>query len=173
VGLLSWLGLRHGDAYPNVDALMKELRRALPDDESVVLRYIAVVSVLLGKVAWADGRFSSQEEEALRSLLTHIDRIAPSGVEAVCAALRGQTSTVTDGELTLCYRELKSLCDLSERREVIRLLARLAAADGVTSELEQEALEQIAAELGVSQSDLESVEDEVAREATHDELPDA
>ena len=48
VGFLSWLGLRQGDGYPNLDVLLKELRKALPDDESVVLRYIAIVIILLG-----------------------------------------------------------------------------------------------------------------------------
>ncbi|MEO5730494.1 MAG: TerB family tellurite resistance protein, partial [Byssovorax sp.] len=56
-------------------------------------------------------------------------------------------------------------CDLQERREVIRLLTRLAAADGETSEAEHAALETIAAELGISLGDLESVEEEVARES--------
>ena len=168
VGLLSWLGLRQGDGYPNLDALLKELRKALPDDESVVLRYIAIVIILLGKVAWADGRFNAGEEDGLRSLLTHIDRIAPSGVEAVCASLRGQVPRVSDSELSLCYRELKALCDLKERREVIRLLTRLAAADGETSEAEHAALETIAAELGIPDGELESVEEEVARESEND-----
>ena len=165
MGLLSWLGLRQGDGYPNLDALLKELRKALPDDESVVLRYTAIVIILLGKVAWADGGFSAGEEETLRSLLTHIDRIAPSGVEAVCDSLRGKVPRVSDHELSLCYRELKALCDLKERREVIRLLTRLAAADGETSEAEHAALETIAAELGIPLGDLESIEEEVARES--------
>jgi uncharacterized tellurite resistance protein B-like protein len=168
VGLLSWLGLRQGDGYPNLDGLLKELRKALPDDESVVLRYIAIVIILLGKVAWADGRFNAGEEETLRSLLAHIDRIAPSGVEAVCNSLRGQVPRVSDSELSLCYRELKALCDFQERREVMRLLTRLAAADGETSEAEHAALEAIAAELGISLGELESVEEEVARESEID-----
>ena len=54
MGLLSWLGFKRGDAYPNLDALIKELRHALPDDESVLIRYIAIVVVLVARVAWAD-----------------------------------------------------------------------------------------------------------------------
>ena len=51
MGLLAWLGLKQGGSFPNLDALLTELRAALPDDEAVVLRYIATVIVLLGKVA--------------------------------------------------------------------------------------------------------------------------
>ena len=37
MGLLAWLGFKQGDSYPSLDALLGELRKALPDDESVVL----------------------------------------------------------------------------------------------------------------------------------------
>lgn len=161
MGLLSWLGLQRGDAYPNLDALMKELRRAMPDDEAVVIRYMAIVVVLLGKVAWADGRFSEKEESTLRSLLAHVDRIAPSGVEAVCAVLRVTPPKMSDEERELCFRELKSLCDARERMEVMRLLIRLATADGALSDSEHAELKAIAEELGVAESELLSVEKEI------------
>lgn len=162
MGLLTWLGFKHGDAYPNLDALLAELRKALPDDESVVLRYIAIVIVLLGKVACADGRITEKEEQTLRSLLAHIDRLNPNNVDAVCTALRGKLPQLSDNELSLCYRELKALCDGRERLEVMRLLVKLAAADGRLSPMERDEIAQIAEELGVSMDDVESVEREVA-----------
>lgn len=164
MGLLAWLGFKQGDAYPNLDALLAELRRALPDDESVVLRYIAIVIVLLGKVACADGRITEKEDETLRSLLAHIDRLTPSNVEAVCEALQGKLPELSDSEMSLCYRELKALCDGRERLEVMRLLVRLAAADGRLSPMERSEIAQIAEELGVSLSDVESVTSEVSAE---------
>jgi len=166
VGLLTWLGLRQEDDYPNLNALLKELRRALPDSESVVLRYISVVVVLLGKVASADGRLSEKEEEALRNLLTHIERLDPHGVDAIYSTLRGKLPTVTDEEMSLCYRELKALCDGRERLEVLRLLHEIASVDhGEPSTAELTELEAIAAELGVRLSDLEPP----AAEASEDE----
>jgi DnaJ like chaperone protein len=169
VGLLSWLGLKRGDDYPNLDALIKELRKALPDDESVFIRYIAVVVVLIGRVAWADGRLSAEEEQNLRELLAHIDRLSPAGIEAVCGALRGQAPKVNEEELELCYRELKSLCDARERVEIIRLLAKLAVVDGETSTAEHAELEAIAAELGISLMDLATVEHEAASQQRAEE----
>jgi uncharacterized tellurite resistance protein B-like protein len=164
VGLLSWLGLRREDDYPNLDALLRELRRALPDDESVFIRYIAIVIVLIGRVAWADGRLSDKEEERTRELLAHIQRMSPSGVEAVCMALKGRLPDVSDDELSLCYRELKALCDGKERVEILRLLAKLAAVDGEPSTAEHAELEAIAAALGISIADLVTIEEETARE---------
>jgi len=165
VGLLSWLGLKRGDGYPNLDALIKELRRALPDDESVLIRYIAIVVVLIARVAWADGRLSDEEEEQLRELLAHVDGLSSSGVEAVCQALKGKLPRVSNDELALCYRELKSLCDGRERVEILRLLAKMAVVDGETSTAEHDELEAIAAELGISLADLANVEQEAATEA--------
>ena len=165
VGILSWLGLKRGDEYPNLDALLKELRLALPDDESVLIRYIAIVVVLVARVAWADGRLSREEEQTLRELLTHVDRLSSSGVEAVCTALKGKLPQVSAEELALCYRELKALCDRRERVEILRLLAKLAVVDGEASTAEHAELEAIAAELGISITDLATVEEEAATEA--------
>jgi DnaJ like chaperone protein len=158
VGLLSWLGFKQEDAYPNLDALLRELRKALPEDESVVLRYIAIVIVLLGKVACADGRFNQHEDRKLRSLLSNIERLNPASVDAVCDALQGKIPKMSEEELSLCYRELKALCDGRERKEVMRLLVSIAVSDGAPSEAERAELENIAEELGVSLEDLKALE---------------
>ncbi len=138
--------------------MLGELRKALPDDESVVLRYIAIVIVLLGKVACADGRFNPQEDRKLRSLLAHIERLNPASVDAVCDALQGKIPKMSEEELSLCYRELKALCDGRERKEVMRLLVSIAVSDGAPSETERAELENIAEELGVSLEDLKEIE---------------
>jgi uncharacterized tellurite resistance protein B-like protein len=166
VGLLSWLGLKHGDAHPNVDALLAELRRALPHDESVVLRYIAAVVVLLGKVASADGRFAEDEEQTLRELLANIDGLTPEAIEAVTRALRGKIPEISDNELTVCVRELKALCDGKERLEVCRVLAKVAIADGRLSPAERAELHHVADELGVPESELAAVEHSVEQESS-------
>lgn len=162
MGLLSWLGLKRGDRYPNLDALMRDLRTALPHDESVLLRYIGTVVVLLGKVAWADGRVTPKEDETLRALLSHIEGLAPSGVDAVCGVLQGKIPDFSEGEMDLVYSELRALCDGNERKQIMRLLLRVAAVDGRLSEAERGELDRIADELGVS---LEEVEAEPEVEA--------
>ena len=162
MGLLSWLGFKQEDAYPNLDALLRELRKALPEDESVVLRYIAIVIVLLGKVACADGRFNQHEDRKLRSMLGRIERLNPASADAVCEALQGKIPKMSEEELSLCYRELKALCDGRERREVMRLLVSIAVSDGAPSEAERTELQNIAEELGISLDDLTSLEGELS-----------
>jgi uncharacterized tellurite resistance protein B-like protein len=154
VGLLAWLGIQQEGSFPNLQALLQELRKALPNDEPFVLRYIAIVVVLLGKVASVDGRFSDKEEEQLRALLRHVEGLDPSGIEAVCAALRGKLPSLQEAEEDRCYRELKALCNAEERTHVMRLLVRLAAADGSLSSAEQAEIQHIAEELGVPVGEL-------------------
>jgi DnaJ like chaperone protein len=157
VGVLAWLGFQQGDEYPNLDALVGEVKRVLPDAEGVVRRYIAIVVVLLGKVAFADGRFSPAEEERLRALLSHLDRISPEGVDAMCAVLSGKVPELTGEELSLCYRELKALCDGKERIAVLGLLAELAAADGAMTAEEEEQLRVIAREIGTPAAEVDTL----------------
>lgn len=149
MGLLGWLGLRRDGSFGNLEAVMRELRKALPDDEACVLRYIAIVTVLLGKVAHADGEFSEAEEKRLRALLEQDGRLSGASVEAICGLLRGKVPSLSRDELDACYRELRGLCDGSERAQVMRLLNELAALDGTPSTRELNELADIARALGV------------------------
>ena len=162
MGLLAWLGLKQGDTYPNLDALLAELRRALPDDESVVLRYIAAVVVLLVKVASADGRFTAREEQTLRDLLMHIKGLEPADIDAVTRGLEGKISELNEQERALCVRELKAICDGRERVVVIRLLAKVAAADGKLTSAERAELRHVASDLAVPVEEIEAVENETS-----------
>jgi DnaJ like chaperone protein len=149
VGLLTWLGLKQGNEYPNLDALVGELRRALPDDESVLLRYVAIVIVLLGRVALADGRLRGDEERTVRELLTHVGRLSPANIDAICARLQQELPDLESRELDVCYRELRALCDSKERAQILALLEQVAAADGDISDDERRELWQISRELGL------------------------
>ena len=141
---------------------MRDLRKALPHDESVLLRYIGTVVVLLGKVAWADGGVTPKEDESLRSLLAHIEGLAPAGVDAVCEVLHGKIPSFSESEMEAVYTELRSLCDGNERRQIMRLLLNVAAVDGRLSDAERRELERISEELGVALRDVETEPDPLA-----------
>lgn len=158
MGLLSWLGLKRREDQTNLDELVAELRTALPDDEAVVIRYIAIVAVLLSRVARADGRFSDGEERTLRDLLARVDRLSPSAIDAVCGTLEDGMADLTTRELDVCYRELKALCDREERLQILRLLVRLAAADGALSASEKGEIRAIAEHIGLPAVDVEALE---------------
>ena len=158
MGLLTWLGYRERKAG-RLDPLLVEVRCALPEDETVVVRYVAIVIAILGHVAYVDGQFSEREERALRRLLSKVSRLQPSGVDAVCKVLR-EGHPFAERELEECYREIKSLCDGHERLEVLRLVGELAFADGEPSPAERDALARIAEAIGIPSGEIPIIEDE-------------
>ncbi len=158
MGILAWLGLRRRDDQTNLDELVSDLRAALPGDEAVLIRYIAIVAVLLTRVASSDGVFSDQEQSTLRGLLERVGRLSPSAVDAVCDTLERGMTELTTGELDLCYRELKSLCDREERLQILRLLVRMAAADGALSAAEATEIRLIGEKIGVAPEDIAAIE---------------
>jgi DnaJ like chaperone protein len=164
VGLLTWLGFREGKAG-KLDPLLVELRCALPEDETVVVRYVAIVVALLGHVAYVDGQFTDREERAVRRLLAKVSRLEPAGIDAVCRILR-EGHPLTEEELEQCYREIKSLCDGHERLEVLRLVGELAFADGEAKAEERAVFARIADAIGVPSGEVPVIEAE-SRAAFH------
>lgn len=168
---LSWLGLRKARAgNTNLSVIHELMRELLPDDEPVVLRYIVVVAVLLTRIVHADGRVLAAEIERLQAVFRHIDRMPPDGVDELCQTLNERVPKLTSAEIDLCYAELKALCDASERREVLRLLATQAVADGVIDPAEHGALLEIARELAVPEDEVAGLEQEALR---HSQVPPA
>jgi uncharacterized tellurite resistance protein B-like protein len=122
-----------------------------------------VVAILLTRVAHADGRVVDAELDRLRALFQHIDRMPPDGIDALCEALNQSAPKLSTAEITLCYGELKSLCDSTERRQVLRLLASQASADGEIHAEEHTELVEIAKQLGIPEAEVKDLEDEALR----------
>ncbi len=155
---LAWLGLRKRGQHPNLSQIQDKVRELLPEDEPVVVRYIVIVAVLLTRIAHADGRFLKCELDHLRALFQHIDRMPDGGIDVLCDVLNERAPSLPSAELELCFRELKALCDATERRQVMRLLASQAKADGHIATSEHKVLRAIAAELDISDESMDEIE---------------
>lgn len=156
---LALLGFRSkGESHVHLSALHERVRELLPDDEPVVVRYIVVVAVLLTKVAHSDGRFLECELDHLRVLFRHIDRMPPDGIEVLCTTLNEHVPQLSEAELELCFREIKSLCNAEERRQIMRLLASQATSDGHIVAPEHGTLLRIAEALDVPSGEMEQIE---------------
>jgi DnaJ like chaperone protein len=155
---LAWLGLRKDRERAHLVALHQAVSQLLPDDEPVVVRYIVVIAVLLTKIAQADGVFVRSELERLQLLFEHIDRMPPQGVASLCRELDARVRELDEHELATCYRELKCLCDASERLQVMRLLAFQATADGRIAPSEHGVLVEIAAQLDITAEAMQQLE---------------
>ncbi|MCC6527562.1 MAG: TerB family tellurite resistance protein [Polyangiaceae bacterium] len=169
---LGWLGLRkRRDETPRLTAVINAVRALLPEDESVVVRYIVIVGILLTQVASSDGRVAASETAHLEALFRHIDRLPPDGISNVLEVLNENVPKLSEDEVKLCFSELKSLCDGRERRQILRLLAQLATADGTIRPAEHGVLSQIAEELDVGAEELEGLEREVGAEGARASRP--
>jgi len=159
---LAWLGLKSKkDAQQGLSAIQSEVRSLLPDDEPVVVRYIVIVAVLLTRIAFADGRVAQSEVDRVCALFRHIDRIPPSRIDSFWHSLMDHVPKLNDQENSLCFRELKALCNAEERLQVMRLLASQAIADGDIHPSEHSELMAIAYELDVPAGDIEKLATEV------------
>lgn len=153
---LAWLGLRDPEES-HLAAIQRSVREVLPDDEAVVIRYIVIVAILLTRVAYSDGTLVRSELDHLRGLFRHIDRLPPEGIEQLCDTLYERVPELAAGDVERCMKELRSLCDRSERRQVVRLLADLARADGQIGAPERGALQRIGAELDIDEGELDEL----------------
>ncbi|MFP6685479.1 MAG: TerB family tellurite resistance protein, partial [Polyangiaceae bacterium] len=126
-----------------------------------VVRYIVIVAVLLTRIAFADGRVAQSEVDRVCALFRHIDRIPPSRIDSFWHSLMEHVPKLSDHECSLCFRELKALCNAEERFQVMRLLASQAIADGDIHPSEHSELMAIAYELDVPARDIEELATEV------------
>lgn len=166
---LAWLGLRSPkETHANLNALHEAVAQLLPDDEPVVLRYIVIVAVLLTRVAHADGVFLQCELDRLRKLFQHIDRMPVAEIDHFCDLLHERVPKLSEAEHELCFIELKSLLDATERLQVMRLLASQATADGDIAASEHSTLSEIAEQLGVPTDSLADIEREALQS---DDIP--
>jgi DnaJ like chaperone protein len=156
---LAWLGLKpKRDEHPRLSAITQEVRRLLPDDEPVVVRYIVIVAVFLTKVAHSDGLLMQCELDHLARLFRHIDRMPPDGIDGLCRVLNDKVPELDEEEEALCLRELKALCDADERLQIMRLLASQATSDGHIVASEHGTLMEIARALDVPETEIEHIE---------------
>jgi DnaJ like chaperone protein len=153
---LAWLGLRDPEES-HLAAVQRSVREVLPDDEAVVIRYIVIVAILLTRVAYADGSVVRSELDHLRALFRHVDRLPPDGIEQVCDTLYDRVPRLERADVDRCVRELRSLCNRDERRQVMRLLADLARADGQIAAPERGALLGIGTDLNIPDEELEEL----------------
>lgn len=108
---------------------------------------------LLGAVAYADRDYSAAEEARVREELARVNGMTAAGIEAICATLRAHIVEVSTVQIPRYARALVELGDVELRREVLRALIDLAAADSSISLAETNLLRQITKSLGLSQDD--------------------
>jgi uncharacterized tellurite resistance protein B-like protein len=129
------------------------VRAHLSGVDEATTRIVVAVAGLLASVAYADRDFSSDEEAKVIEELGRIQGLAAGGPQAVCAVLRDYALELTTTQTPRFARALVELADRDLRREVLRLLIELAAADGTISLDEVNHLRLLTQSLGLTQDD--------------------
>ena len=129
--------------------IRSELKGA--DDETVLV--VTAVVGLLGAVAYADSDYSNDEQQRVREELSRINGMTPSGVDAVCAALKRHILEVATVQTPHYSRVLRELGDPELRLQVLEMLVALAAADQTITSAETNVMRQITTALGLTQRD--------------------
>jgi uncharacterized tellurite resistance protein B-like protein len=148
-----WL---RGDTAPqssSADALRHSIALHLPGADAETVTVVTSMAGLLGAVAYADRDYSAAEEARVRHELSRVSGMTATGIDAICAALREHIVEVSTVQIPRYARALVELADVELRREVLRSLVDLAAADSSISLVETNLLRQITKSLGLSQDD--------------------
>lgn len=135
------------------DALRTSIARELPGADAETVAVVTSMAGLLGAVAYADRHYSAEEEARVRHELSRVEGMSAAGIDAICKVLREHIVEISTVQIPRYARALTELADTDLRREVLRALVDLAAADSSISVVETNLLRQITKSLGLSQQD--------------------
>lgn len=135
------------------------VRRELPDADDETVLVVVAITGLLGAVAYADRSYSDREEHRVRAELERVHGMTASGIEAICALLRGHAVEAATVEAPRYARTLLELGDRELRVEVLGALLEIAAADGEITTAETNVLRQLTKALGLTQDDYNAAQE--------------
>jgi uncharacterized tellurite resistance protein B-like protein len=148
-----WLRGETAPQSAGADALGRSIAQHLPGADEETVSVVTSMAGLLGAVAYADRHYSAAEEERVRLELSRVNGMTTAGIDAICAALREHIVEVSTVQIPRYARALVDLADVELRREVLRALIDLAAADSTINLAETNLLRHITKSLGLSQDD--------------------
>jgi uncharacterized tellurite resistance protein B-like protein len=126
------------------------------DPETV--RIVAAIAGLLATVAYADSAFAREEEAELAHDLRRVEGLSEVGVAAICELLRSHAAEISAVQAPRYTRLLREVADRDLRLEILGLLVKLAAADGIISLAEVNLLRQLTTALGLTQDDFNQLQ---------------
>lgn len=148
MSILHWLGLRERTSPKDKDVLAK-VSAVLDGVEPERARFLAVFAFVLSRVAYADLQISEAESEAMRRILEEQGGLDAERAARVVEAAQAQNQLEGATGNYLATRELRGLLAREEKLALLRCLFAVSAADESISSVEEEAIRQIAHELGL------------------------
>ena len=139
-------------------SLATVVREHMPDADDATVEIVAAIAGLLGGIAYADRRVTSEEEKRLRSELGRIHALGTAGIDEICKLLGSHAVSIATTQAPRYTRALREHADRDLRFEVLDTLVELAAADGRITLDEVNVLRNTATALGLTQDDYNAVQ---------------
>jgi uncharacterized tellurite resistance protein B-like protein len=147
-----WFGKRNSAPVAG-DRLDLVIRAQLPNADDEALRLTIAIAGLLASVAYADRKYTPEEQAHVRAALSRVQGLDAAAVETICETLQKHIVRIGVGNTHAYTRDLRELVDVEARREVLDVLVDLAAADGELVLAETDLLRRTASALGLSPDD--------------------
>jgi len=150
--------VRHESDNTNHETVVV-VRRAIDTLNSLdreTAAHLNALSLVLMRVARADGRVCSDERLRMESILVNDAGVSPEHA-ALVTEIACHRARLTDcGSAYAVSRGLRSRLDRKRRASIVALLAAVARADGCFCPLERHEIMQIKGELGIGPGELET-----------------
>jgi uncharacterized tellurite resistance protein B-like protein len=113
-------------------------------------RYIAAFAYIMGRVAHADRRISTEETQAMEEIVRKLAHLPEAQAVLVVEIAKSQNRLFGGTENFLVTREFAEISTPDQRQELLDCLFAVSAADESISSVEESQIRQIASELGFS-----------------------
>ena len=132
-----------------LDEIAQELS-TLPRDEAL---RVAAFAYVLSRVAYSDMKLGEEEHTRMRRLLQTHAALSPSVSDTVTKMATQKAKLFGSTHNYLVTREFNKIASHKEKKELLRAVFAVAAADGVITGAESRELRQVASELRLDRSD--------------------
>ncbi len=156
MSLLRFLGLGHpatGDTSGGETETVRRVVAALERMEPDAARHVARFAYVLGRVAAADRDVSADETRSMERIVMERGRLAEEQAVLVVQIAKSQHALFGGTEDYLVTREFASTATREQKLALLDCCMSVAAVDADVSMSEDEAVREIARELGLSHAD--------------------
>ncbi len=158
MSILDWLGI--GKSAPEAQGTegdtrtVRKIVRRLESLEPQQARYLAAFAYILGRVAHADRDFHDDEVAEMEQIVVEVGGLAEDLAVLVVQIAKSQNLLIGGTEDYLVTREFGRVATPEQKRDLMRCLFAVAAADGVVAVVEENEIARIASELKIPRSEM-------------------
>jgi len=147
MSILEWLGLVPGPGSSDRDGAIRRIEAELGTLAPERARYLALFAFLLARVADVDLHVSEAETRQMERLVEEQAGLPAAQAALVVAIAQAENRLSGATHNFLAAREFRDLATEDQKRELLRCLFAVAAADDSISVAEEEAIREVSREL--------------------------